>query len=144
MNKKIAFVWGFSLMSSLVGCSDDPAQNSSPAIETQTESIMSADRLIDFAVADFKANQPPVPRDFRHVRYGIINGADNARRSILCGEFLAVTPSGADEWSAFSTLQTDEYEQWLGAQASPLCQQTTIVWDGRDDYAEVIERKFNQ
>lgn len=56
------------------------------------------------------------------MKIGYIKSPDNEKTFILCGEFLA---RENNEWSAFTTIKTSGYEQYLGK--TPYCEDATMV-----------------
>ena len=97
--------------------------------------------LIDAAAKDFHAHRPPDPASFRNVRFGAIARADGAEQHLLCGEFLPTRSDGSGEWSAFATIRTSGYEQWLGAQAATWCERDDVQW-AKSDWSEALRLKL--
>lgn len=91
------------------------------------------ERLISWAVGDFRAHLPGPARDFRTVHPGTIYHSDGVTRPILCGEVQVQGPDGSSTWMKFATLETSGgYEQWLGGSAATWCNETTERDLGRD------------
>ncbi len=84
--------------------------------------------LLASAANDFQIHRPPYPVRFRRVRMGYLMTAEGLRQYLLCGEFLPAQNSGKAEWTAFVTIKTSGYEQWLGSQAVPFCGNPSITW----------------
>jgi hypothetical protein len=46
------------------------------------------------------------------------------------------------EWTAFVTIKTSGYEQWLGAQAAAFCQRSTVTWE-KGDWSSSLQSKLD-
>lgn len=125
---------------SIGGCSEKPdpmSERPSPIIVLP----MTADAIIEVAIEDFQSHQPPTPVDFRNVRFGLIPNDEQQNLAMLCGEFLAFDGKDKREWTAFATIQTEGYEQWLGGAAFGICQHSHIKWQGNADYSAAFKKK---
>ena len=60
----------------------------------------------------------------------------------MCGEFLPAEAHGEDGWTAFATIKTNPYEQWLGNQAAGFCGASTIAWDGEEDLSSALQSRM--
>ena len=115
----------------LLACGSSPA----PAYAPEPQSAP-ADPAVEFligaAATDFRRQPSPRPVAFRAVRSGYLVTAGGVRQQRLCGEFSPGNRGGKTDWVAFATIQTSPYEQWLGGQAVPFCQDAAITWRGED------------
>ena len=98
--------------------------------------------LIGSAAADFRRQKSPRPVAFRAVRSGYVVTSGGGRQRRLCGEFSPGSRDGEAEWVAFATIETSPYEQWLGGQAVPYCQDAAMTWDSEDLTSRLLSR-FN-
>jgi hypothetical protein len=99
--------------------------------------------LVSTAATDFHLHSEDYyPAQFRGVRIGHLVAANGEKQYILCGQFLPQERAADAEWTAFATIKTDPYEQWVGAQASGLCQQRGITWSERD-LSSVIQNQLD-
>lgn len=88
------------------------------------------DALLDAAAGDFHAHAPPHVAGLRHVRFGHFTGSDGAPHVLLCGELRAAeTPA---TWTAFVTIATRGYEQWIGSAGAHWCDREGAVFDPGD------------
>lgn len=119
-----------------------PSQGLAPDVQpTSLDSV--AQFLITAAATDFHTHRPPDPVRFRDVRLGHVMTADGAAQYILCGQFLPAQEAGAAEWMPFATIKTSPYEQWLGVQATGLCQNASVVWDEVGDLSSSLQRRLD-
>ena len=117
-----------------------------PAI--RNESRQSTDSVVQFlltaSVNDFRAHGPH-PEGFRDVRVGHFlspNGKEQYTY-ILCGQVLPAQEAGKAEWAPFATIKTSGYEQWIGAQATSLCQRSSIIWDKGGDLSSSLQSRLD-
>jgi hypothetical protein len=99
-----------------------------------------ADYLLTSSATDFHAHQPPTVIDFRRVHLVTAKASDGVTQPMLCGEFLASEGSGKPSWQPFVTIKTSKYEQWLGTQATTLCNKASASRSGPDLSAELKAR----
>lgn len=126
----------------LAGCSSAGPGAGDKATPQSTATDAPVEFLVTAAVDDFSKHRPPYPSRFRQVRLGRVVGPDGTTRYMLCGEFLPTSENGNAEWTPFVTIQTDPYEQWLGAQAKGYCEQPSIVWlDG--EYSSLLQNRLD-
>src|SRR5207245_3058768 len=86
------------------------------APELQRASIDSVVQfLLTAAATDFRAHRPPDPVRFRDVRIGHVVTPSGNEQYMLFGQFLRAQERSKAEWTAFATISTDGYEQWIGA-----------------------------
>src|SRR5881396_524140 len=62
---------------------------------------------------------------------------------MLCGQFLPAQERGKAEWTPFATIKTSGYEQWVGARAAGLCQQSSIIWDEQGDLSSTLQSRLD-
>lgn len=92
---------------------------SSPAAPAQPQAAAAETALLAHAADDFRQHMKPPPDQFRQVRLGQLTAPDGQTRTVLCGDFK-VGARGA--WTPFATVQTSDYEQWVGGGAQGFCQ----------------------
>ena len=99
--------------------------------------------LLDSAAADFVEHQPPFPARFRRVRLGHVGDARKETSYRLCGQFLPTPAAGQPQepWTAFTTVRTSGYEQYLGS-GTTYCTDPKIVWDS-GDLSLVLKERLN-
>jgi hypothetical protein len=95
------------------------------------------ERLISWAVDDFRQHLPAQAKAFRAVHFASLIHPEGAARPLLCGEVqVESSATGSSEWIAFATLETrGGYEQWLGGSAVVWCNENTER-DLTRDFAE--------
>jgi hypothetical protein len=93
--------------------------------------------LIGHAATDFTQHMKSPPDQFRRVRLGQFTAPDGPARTVLCGEFRV---GKAGPWTAFATLQTSDYEQWLGGSAHGFCQAPGFKPDASGDLSQALTR----
>ncbi len=101
-----------------------------------------AEFLITSAAKDFHAHGPSGVLRFREVRFGHIADSDGEKHYFLCGQFVRVQAGGKARWTPFVTIKTSGYEQYIGMQALPFCQDTTAVWDKANDLTSTLQSRF--
>lgn len=136
----------------LLACSTAPVTRSQPqaaspvqgpASELQKASMdPPLQYLLAAAATDFHAHGPLYPARFRDVRIGHVMTPDGAKRHMLCGQFLPAQERGKAEWTHFATIKTSGYEQWIGAQAAGLCQQSSIIWGKEGDLSSSLQSRL--
>ena len=62
---------------------------------------------------------------------------------MLCGEFLSAEQEGTPAWMTFATIKTSPYEQWIGAQAAGLCQNSSVIWSKVGDLSSSLQNKLD-
>ena len=109
------------------------------AIEAAPDSVV--DFLLASSVKDFRMVQKPLPAVFRNLSFGYLDGENQIRRFLMCGEFSYQNESGDVVWSHFATIQTTDYEQWVGNKQSDYCRDATpLRYEGGDLAAELLKR----
>lgn len=137
-----------------VACSNAPAtkpeaQAASPtAVNVPEPQKASIDpKIVDFmltsAATDFHKHPPGDLAHFRNVRIGHVPAADGTPQYRMCGEFSEVGHEAEGQWTAFATLKTSGYEQYIGGQSTTYCQGSSFVWDGADDLSSQLQSKFD-
>ena len=106
--------------------SREPISPQASASGEQVNSVTQA--LLGYAATDFRGHSPVVDR-VRNVHVGHVLNAKGQKQYLLCGEFVPVQREPKDEWITFATIETDPYEQWLGAQAETWCKNVKVNWD---------------
>lgn len=136
----------------LLTCSTNPAGgNRSPAavrdrghLSVRQEAPIDppVQLLLAAAAADFHEHPPPHLAGFRDVRIGHVMTAEGEPQYLLCGYFLVTGKQDQPEWTAFATIKTSGYEQWLGNQAASLCRRPSISWDEGGDLSSSLQRQL--
>ena len=98
--------------------------------------------LLTAAATDFRAHRPPDPVRFRDVRIGHVVSPSGKEQYMLCGQFLPAQEGGKAEWTAFATIKTSGYEQWIGAQAAAFCQGSSVIWDKVGDLSSSLQSRL--
>jgi len=99
--------------------------------------------LLTAAATDFHTHRPPDPVRFRGVRLGHNITPSGEMLYILCGQFLPAQDGGNAQWIPFATIKTDPYEQWIGSQASPFCQSSSVIWDEVGDLSASLQNRLD-
>ncbi len=117
-----------------------PAVASGPGLESPAPMPVS-DPVVQFlltsAAGDFRAHGPPGIKRFRNTRVGHLVASNGEPRYLLCGEFQTDKP----EWTAFTTIKTDPYEQWIGSHTT-FCQSPSVTWDTAEDLSSALQARF--
>jgi hypothetical protein len=96
--------------------------------------------LLQSAADDFRTHNPP--QQVRGVHLRVIQQEHGRYLYLLCGEFL---PAGDDaQWTAFATVRTDPYEQWLGGQGEALCAQARQYDAERVDLSGQLQERLER
>ena len=101
------------------------------------------DFLLTSAATDFHAHRPPYPARFRDVRLGHVTTSGGEKQYRLCGQFLPAQDGGKAEWTAFATIKTSGYEQWIGAQSASFCQGPSFRWDEVGDLSSSLQTRLD-
>jgi hypothetical protein len=132
-----------ALLATVVCLACSTGQRPAAPSQLQRASIdPSVEFLLASAAADFHAHRPPYPARFREVHSGYVTNPDGTRQYRLCGEFLPAQDGGKAEWTRFVTVRTSGYEQYLGAQASNVCERAGIVWD-KGDLSRALQSRLD-
>jgi len=123
------------------------ACGSPPGTYSATDQTAPADSAVQFlitaAATDFHAHRPPDPDRFRQVRIGHITTPTGEEQYRLCGWFLPAQEEGMIEWTPFATIKTSDYEQWIGAQAVPFCEGSSLTWDSLGDLSSSLQSRLD-
>lgn len=118
-----------------------PAQVPGPELQRS-----SVDPIIQFlltsAATDFHTQRPSAVR-FRDVRLGHVTTPSGEEQYMLCGQFLPAREGGKAEWTPFATIKTSGYEQYLGVQAVPFCQGSSVIWDKEGDLSSSMQSRLD-
>ncbi|WP_460975710.1 hypothetical protein [Spirosoma knui] len=96
--------------------------------------------LLDASAKDFHHSKTLSPVSFRQVRIGYLITATVNKQYILCGEFRSIDKN---EWIPFATIQTSNYEQWIGNQTLPFCQNPKITWANLKDLSSTLKNRLD-
>jgi hypothetical protein len=99
--------------------------------------------LLDASAKDFHDHQPPVPVGFRHVQLRNLTGSNAENHYMICGQFLAQDKQNKDEWTAFATIKTSGYEQWIGNQSLAYCQDSRSVSYKINDLSSALKSRVD-
>jgi hypothetical protein len=98
--------------------------------------------LLELSAGDFYKHQPPLPDDFRNVKFGYLEKSDGRKNYLICGEFRSRNTNQTEEWMDFATIQTDPYEQWIGSIARTYCQESKEIPYTTLDLSLVLKEKL--
>jgi len=121
----------------LVGCSTAVPNQGEPVAEQNPSGF-----LIQASATDFYQHTGKSIR-FRGVRLGYELNSESVKQFLMCGEFMPLDAGSNGTWSRFATIKTEPYEQWLGAQASGMCDRTSIVWEDQEDLSGRLQNAFD-
>ena len=140
----------FLLVMVFSGCKAEPIQAEPEKaavkpINAKASGDISLDSAVNFllnvSAHDFQKQHLSLPVKFRNMRVGHILKADGVKQYMMCGEFLPKDKEESNEWVAFATIRTLDYELWTGDQSKPFCEDKSVVWEKRGDLAaELITR----
>ncbi len=120
--------------------SPEVSSDSTRFSETQIATLDSiVNILLDASAKDFYDHQPPVPIGFRNVQIKYFE----EELYIICGEFLAKDEQNKEKWTAFATIKTSGYEQWIGANASTYCQNSKVISYKISDLSSTLKSRFD-
>lgn len=97
--------------------------------------------LLASAAKDFRLPGSARPTAIQSARIGTLRQASGREVHLLCGKFRSSEPSEAKRWVPFATIQTVDYEQWLGNQAESYCRQPGIKWYP-GDHSESLQQRI--
>jgi hypothetical protein len=135
------------------GCSKSPAPQTDSAsanasqVADQGPKNSSVDSVQDFllttAASDLHSHGPSRVLRFRdvHFRYVVSQAGDTVY--LMCGQFLPEKEGRKTEWIPFAAIKTDPYEQWIGAQATPFCGESSPVSGKADDLSSLLQSRFD-
>jgi hypothetical protein len=125
----------------LAGCSTAPAPRVNPEAASAPPAFVQQ-FLITSAANDFYSHTPSRPRAFRDVHIGYLSSPGVEEHYIMCGQFLPAQDASDANWTSFATIQTGDYEQWLGPQAVAFCRQAVIA-QGSGDLSSALQSRFD-
>lgn len=99
--------------------------------------------LIDFSANDFYKNQQPLPTAFKNVQIKYSIKTKNEILYILCGQFTTQDKQNSDEWTHFTTIITDPYEQWIGSNALTYCDNSKEIPFTKANLSTELKNKLN-
>ena len=99
--------------------------------------------LLAASAADFNSHGPH-PTAFRHVYVGHMQGDGNKQVYLLSGMFITAAQTNTSKSTAFCTIKTSGYEQYLGAQATTFMQQQSVQWDTANDLSAALQSRLNE
>jgi len=137
----------------LVACKTAPVTRSDTQANSPTQARAAepqkappdtvAQFLLTSAATDFHTHRPPTPVRFREVRVGHVVTPSGEELYMLCGQFLPAEGGDKAEWTAFATIKTSGYEQWIGAQAAGFCQRSSVLWDEEGDLSSALQSRLD-
>jgi hypothetical protein len=142
MNALARQPWAAALVAALLatsGLAAFAAEAQIPKAALAPENPAALEFLLAAAAKDFALPGSPHPTGIRRVRLGRLHEPSGPGIPILCGSFLAGGASGSAEWIPFATIQTGDYEQWVGSQAQGYCGQP-VRWSQGDHAQALLER----
>lgn len=147
MRSFVVLIAALALAACSTTASHSEAETAGPTqsldIGLRNESASSAlEFLLTSAASDFRAHPQTEAIRFHNVRIGHLMTSDGAEQYMLCGEFSSAQ-SGNDERTPFATIKTSDYEQWVGAHASGVCQHKSLRWDSRSDLSSFLQKRFD-
>jgi len=117
--------------------------DSIPPLEMRADSLDGiVQNLLDEATKDFNTHQPPVPLDFRDVKFKFLTNSNGEKTYLLCGQFLHEEDL-SKVWTYFVTIKTDPYEQWIGSNASTYCQDSKEIAYTKSDLAIALTSRYD-
>ena len=122
----------------LAGCATAGPRSTTAAADAAAETAVRT--LVVHSTDDFHKHGPPAER-FRNVRGGYTATAGGQRQYFLCGEFLQTKANAQSEWMQFATIQTSGYEQWIGGQSMPFCEDPSAKWL-KGDLSKVLQTRL--
>ncbi len=101
--------------------------------------------LVNTATTDIHAHHPPAGKiQFRRARIGTLPQPDGKTFYLVCAEMAGVTPGGKPSWIPFVTIKMEDYEQWLGPEATKdWCGHRKPIWDPREDVTALLQAKYD-
>jgi hypothetical protein len=125
----------------LASCNSTSSKKNS---ETQNASLDSMVRfLLDASAKDFYDHQPPHPVSFRNVQLRNLTGSKGENHYMICGQFLEQDKQNKDEWTAFATIKTSGYEQWIGNKSLAYCQDSRSVSYRISDLSSALKSRVD-
>jgi len=113
-------------MAAIISCNSNKKGDTNVSSTEISENVSIPDSVVQFLITsaskDFRNHQPPTPIDFRNLKIGYLKSPNSEKMFVLCGEFLSQENK---EWTAFTTIKTYGYEQYLGK--TQYCQDAIMV-----------------
>jgi len=113
-------------MAAIISCNSNKKGDTNVSSTEISENESIPDSIVQFLITsaskDFRNHQPPTPIDFRNLKIGYLKSPNSEKMFVLCGEFLSQENK---EWTAFTTIKTYGYEQYLGK--TQYCQDAIMV-----------------
>lgn len=125
---------------------DNPQPGSNDSTQVTVPEQASLDSavqlLIGFSANDFFEHQPPVPLDFRDVKFKYLTKSAHEKTYLICGQFLSRDNQNKESWINFATIKTDPYEQWMGSNAASYCQESKEIAYSKTDLSAALKSTF--
>ena len=99
--------------------------------------------LLAAAASDFHTHGPSHVIRFRDVCLRYLAGSTGEKIYILCGQFLPEKEGSMAQWTAFVTIRTDPYEQWIGGQAESYCAHSSRMSNEGDDLSSALQSRLD-
>lgn len=99
--------------------------------------------LLEASAKDFHDNQVPAPVDFRNVQVKYLPGSKKENIYLICGEFLVKDNQDKAEWTSFTTIKTDPYEQWIGSSALTYCREAKKLPYKLNDLSSALKNRLD-
>jgi len=101
---------------------EDSANNGQALSISEDSLVMVKNAVIEIAAGDFYKNQVPLPEGFRNVQLRYIIKPSGELLYILCGQFMTHESGDKEVWTPFATIKNSAYEQWIGKNGLPFCE----------------------
>jgi hypothetical protein len=125
-------------LSLIVGSAAVAAETGKPIAIPLSAEPAQVEFLLTSAANDFKALGSDRPTAIRNARIGFLRES-NKGNYLLCGSFKSGSGVTA-KWTAFATIKTSDYEQWLGGTAQAFCGQKNVKWYPGNHAATLMRR----
>jgi len=101
--------------------------------------------LVTTATNDIHAHHPPAGKiHFRRARIGTLPQTDGRTFYLVCAEMAGVREGTKPTWVPFVTIKMEDYEQWLGSEATKdWCQHRKPIWDPRTDVTALLQARYD-
>jgi hypothetical protein len=134
-------------------CRLDSGQADHSLVSVRTEKTENGDEvplenavkyLLNSCASDFQKHHVSRPVKFRNMKIGYIMKADSTKQYMLCGEFLPEDKKEVEGWVPFATIRTMDFEQWIGDQSIPFCEDKNVVWEKAGNLSEKLIAKLTE
>ena len=132
----------------LLGCRPEtrPSQDTSRSMAASDpaaphDRIASLEYLLTSAGDDFRANTEGLI-EVRNVRFGLRDTTGGQESYVLCGDFRRRSEGDTAQWVPFATVETSQYEQWLGE--TRFCQTLSGAWDTSDSLTIRLQKALDR